>query len=68
MLVAERVRKHRNKLREKGYRPIQIWVPDTRSPEFIEECRKQSQQLKDDPQEKEVLSWIEEGADLSEWE
>jgi hypothetical protein len=45
-------------LRENGYRPIQIWVPDTRIPEFIAECRKQSQQIKDDPQEKEILGWI----------
>jgi len=48
MLVTERVRKYRNKLMEMGYRPIQIWVTDTRTPECIDECRKQSRQLKDD--------------------
>jgi hypothetical protein len=58
MLVTERVKKHRDKLRENGYRPIQIWVPDVRIPEFIAEFRKQSQQLKDDPQEKEILDWV----------
>jgi len=68
MLVTERVKKHRDKLRENGYRPIQIWVPDVRIPEFIAECRKQSQQLKDDPQEKEILDWIGNTDDLSEWE
>ncbi|WP_084190064.1 antitoxin MazE family protein [Ferrovum myxofaciens] len=25
-----------------GLRPIQIWVPDTRRPDFAEECRRQS--------------------------
>jgi hypothetical protein len=55
-------------LRENGYRPIQIWVPDTRIPEFIAECRKQSQQIKDDPQEKEILGWIGNTTDLSGWE
>ncbi|HZD91653.1 MAG TPA: antitoxin MazE-like protein, partial [Pseudolabrys sp.] len=30
----ERVREHRQRLRRQGLRPIQIWVPDTRSPEF----------------------------------
>ncbi len=68
MQVAERVKKHREKLREKGLRPRQIWVPDTRLPEFIAKCKAQSKMLKDDPQEKEVLTWIEEGVELSGWE
>lgn len=37
-----RVQKHRNTLREAGLRPVQIWVPDTRRPGFIDECRRQS--------------------------
>lgn len=40
--VNERVRKHRHSLRMAGLRPIQIWVPDTRRPDFAEECRRQS--------------------------
>jgi hypothetical protein len=32
----ERVRKHRESLRARGLRPIQIWVPDTRKPGFRE--------------------------------
>src|SRR5438093_6215899 len=31
---AEKVRAHRAKLREAGLRPVQIWIPDTRSREF----------------------------------
>jgi hypothetical protein len=26
-----------------GLRPVQIWVPDTRRPDFAEECRRQGQ-------------------------
>lgn len=37
-----RVQKHRNALRMAGLRPVQIWVPDTRQPDFAEECRRQS--------------------------
>lgn len=37
-----RVRKHRARLREQGLRPIQIWVPDVRSPHFAEEAHRQS--------------------------
>lgn len=39
--VNARVQKHRNSLRMAGLRPVQIWVPDTRRPDFVEECRRQ---------------------------
>lgn len=42
MHINLRVQKHRNALREAGLRPVQIWVPDTRRPGFIDECRRQS--------------------------
>jgi hypothetical protein len=41
-LVNARVQKHRTTLRQAGLRPVQIWVPDTRRPDFAEECRRQS--------------------------
>lgn len=40
--VNARVQKHRDALRRLGLRPVQIWVPDTRRPDFAEECRRQS--------------------------
>lgn len=40
--VNSRVQKHRDALRRAGLRPVQIWVPDTRRPDFAEECRRQS--------------------------
>ncbi|WP_208431500.1 antitoxin MazE family protein [Bartonella doshiae] len=41
MHVNERVQKHRNAQRKAGLRLMQIWVPDTRQPNFAEECRRQ---------------------------
>ncbi len=38
----EKVRVHRERLRAQGLRPIQIWVPDTRSPAFAAEAHRQS--------------------------
>ena len=38
----DRVRRHRERLRSQGLRPIQIWVPDVRSPAFAEEAHRQS--------------------------
>jgi len=40
--VNSRVQKHRDALRAAGLRPVQIWVPDTRRPNFAQECRRQS--------------------------
>ena len=37
-----KVREHRERLRERGLRPIQIWVPDVRSPAFRSEAHRQS--------------------------
>ncbi len=38
----EKVRAHRKRLRQQGLRPIQIWVPDMRSPAFVREAHRQS--------------------------
>jgi Protein of unknown function (DUF3018) len=65
--VAERVKLHRENLRRAGMRPVQIWVPDTRRPGFAEECRRQSLSLRDDPQERETLEWLEAAADTKGW-
>lgn len=40
--ASERVRSHRDRLRAQGLRPVQIWVPDTRSPSFAAEAHRQS--------------------------
>ena len=40
--VNARVQKRRDALRKSGLRPVQIWVPDTRRPNFTKECRRQS--------------------------
>jgi hypothetical protein len=37
-----KVREHRQRLREQGLRPIQIWVPDVRSSAFRSEAHRQS--------------------------
>jgi len=37
-----KVREHRERLRSQGLRPIQIWVPDVRSPAFRSEAHRQS--------------------------
>jgi len=38
----DKVQAHRKRLRRQGLRPIQIWVPDMRSPDFAKEAHRQS--------------------------
>lgn len=40
--VNTRVQRHRDALRMAGLRPVQIWVPDTRRPDFAQECQRQT--------------------------
>ena len=40
--VRDKVRAYRARLRQRGLRPIQIWVPDVRSPGFAYEAHRQS--------------------------
>ncbi len=38
----ERVETYRQRLRRQGLRPLQLWVPDTRSAGFADEAHRQS--------------------------
>ena len=40
--VRNKVRTYRQRLRARGLRPIQIWVPDTRTAAFRTEAHRQS--------------------------
>jgi hypothetical protein len=42
MAVRERVSAYRARMRARGLRPVQFWVPDVRSTTFTAEARRQS--------------------------
>ncbi len=42
MTVRERVSEYRRRMRERGYRPVQVWVPDVHSERFAAEAHRQS--------------------------
>ncbi|MEU6646941.1 antitoxin MazE family protein [Saccharomonospora sp. NPDC046836] len=60
--AAARVRAHRARLRRQGLRPIQIWVPDTSSPEFAEAARAQSEAVARSGGEADDMAWVEAAA------
>ena len=68
MSVSERVGRYRDRLRVRGLRPVQIWVPDTRSPHFAEECRRQSLLIKNDPSDDDINEWLGKVADTDGWQ
>ena len=55
----EKVRAHRQRLREQGLRPIQIWVPDVRSPAFKAEAHRQSLAVAESPHAQEDQAFID---------
>lgn len=67
--VNSRVQKHRDALRMAGLRPVQIWVPDTRRPNFAEECRRQSRLAAEaDKADADMQRFMDEAlADLNGW-
>jgi hypothetical protein len=55
----DKVRAHRERLRQQGLRPIQIWVPDVRAPAFAAEAHRQSLAVGNSPQAKEDQDFID---------
>jgi hypothetical protein len=65
---SEKMAAYRARMRAQGLRPVQIWVPDTRSPEFQKEARRQSLIIAGSAHEDEIMDWIEAAADTDGWE
>ena len=56
---------YRQRMRAAGLRPVQIWVPDTKAPGFIEACRRQSRAVAaGDPAGDEIMRFV---ASVYEW-
>ena len=60
-----KVREHRERLREQGLRPIQIWVPDVRSPAFRSEAHRQSLAIATSPRANDDQAFIDA---VSDWD
>ena len=67
--VSGRVRGYRQRLRDQGLRPVQIWVPDVRAPGFAAEAHRQSALAAASPHAAEdqafvdAISWFGDEAD-----
>ena len=60
----QRASEYRNRMRERGYRPVQIWVPDVRTAQFAAEAHRQALALaeadrhNDDMEFVDAISWL----------
>jgi hypothetical protein len=62
---AAKVARHRARLRRQGLRPVQLWVPDTRTPRFAAEARRQSLAAAASRHAKRDMDFVEAIADWS---
>jgi hypothetical protein len=60
--MTEKVDRYRQRMRSAGFRPVQFWVPDTRTDDFVERVRQQCRNLSGDPAEQDALSFTEAAA------
>ena len=62
----DRVRQYRQRLRQQGLRPIQIWVPDVNTPEFVREAHRQSALVAASDQDRDDQAFVD--AVSSDWD
>jgi Protein of unknown function (DUF3018) len=57
---SQRMSDYRARLRAAGFRQVQLWLPDTKSPAFAAKVRRQCRAIAaDDPAGREMDAWIE---------
>jgi len=59
-------RQYRERLKARGMRRIQLWVPDTSHPRFQEELRRQLALIESGDDDQETLDFIEQSAEWTD--
>ncbi|MFA7666292.1 MAG: antitoxin MazE family protein [Burkholderiaceae bacterium] len=68
-MTPDKVTRHRERMKAAGYRPVQYWVLDTRSPDLVAALDRQCRSLREDKAEAEAIGFGEAAASLIEgWE
>ena len=63
---ARRVRKHRDKMKAAGLKPVTIWVPDVNAPGFKEQVAREIAAINASADEKVVLEELS-GIEIEGW-
>jgi hypothetical protein len=65
---AERVRKHRQKMKAAGLKPVTIWVPDVNTPEYQARIDRACRAINADAESRRVMEDLLDLADFTGWE
>lgn len=63
-----RAAEYRRRMRERGYRPVQVWVPDVRSAQFAAEAHREALALADADRDSDDMDFVEAISDLADGE
>lgn len=55
----EKVRAHRARMRKRGFRLVQMWLPDTRTKEFAEQAHRASLAIANSPTEADDQAFVD---------
>jgi len=61
-----RVREYRQRMRERGYRPVQVWVPDVWSARFAAEAHREALALAEADRHSDDMDFVEAISDLAD--
>jgi AmiR/NasT family two-component response regulator len=64
---AKRVRKHREKMKAAGLKPVTIWVPDVNAPGYREQLARDISIINADADSMLVMEQMLSVADFSDW-
>jgi Protein of unknown function (DUF3018) len=64
--IREKVASYRSRMRARGLRPVQIWVPDTRTAAFRAEAHNQSLAVANSQQELEDQKFVDSISSVDE--
>jgi hypothetical protein len=61
------MRARRERLRAKGLRPVQFWVPDLRNPRIRASIRREAALLSQHPESTAIDDWLDAVRDSRDW-
>ncbi|MDO9562665.1 MAG: antitoxin MazE family protein [Bradyrhizobium sp.] len=64
---AKRVKKHRDKMKAAGLKPVTIWIPDVNAPGFREQIARAIEVINADAESQRVMDEMLALSDFSDW-
>ena len=61
----DKVKAHRKRMRDKGFRLFQMWLPDTSTPEFREQAHRASLAIANSAEEAEIQAFLDSVSGLT---